>query len=506
MLYKRDTTRFSQIIEDPFYCKDPALYEIFKKCQPPKESYLYFPKGNELIIPNNEKPENSIRKTYYNVPYLDFEKKWLKELKEIIKNHPENHIPRGWDDSLSLASIYAGLGDIEFSYEIIIDYLDWWDNTFPMEIKPNDHCMELLNNGFLYIYGRDHQYKPIIICQPYILQAKLDYFTNEDIMKASIFLCQFAVNNMLIPGQIENWVMFFNLDGTSLLSLPEPIKNLVQELSDNFSFRLYKCYVKGMSFLMRILYKFVCNFIGQPDEDKIVILEGDDDPRLFNDFNSDNLEERFGGNAPNLEYGEQNGLFPPRMPTNNFLKPDEDPHQVLVSESEYIFKCKKGLIPKDHISPFISQSYNIPNINIGINLNNNFDKINFGNASQRYNNTDYQSNKMTRNNLCNQLQITQRQDSINSILRANYVPFSKSMSLNKANSNNIIIKYNSIENKNRGNVQQLLKSINWKINDELNSENIVSKKLRNSNKYMSDLKNFNITKGNFSESLYKLVQ
>ena len=153
MLYKRDAPHFSQIIEDPFYCKDPTLYEIFKNCLPPKESYLYFPQGNELIVVNNKKPENSIRKTYYNVPYLDFEKKWLKQLKQIMKNHPEDDIPEGWDDSLSLASIYAAMGDIEFSYEVIIEYIDWWNKTFPMIIKPNGRCMELLNNGFLYVYG-----------------------------------------------------------------------------------------------------------------------------------------------------------------------------------------------------------------------------------------------------------------------------------------------------------------------------------------------------------------
>ena len=71
----------------------------------------------------------------------------------------------------------------------------------------------------------------------------MDYFSNTDVVNVCLFVCQFAVNNLLIPGQIENWIMFFNLKGTSLLSLPEPIKNLVQELSDNFNFRLFKVYV-----------------------------------------------------------------------------------------------------------------------------------------------------------------------------------------------------------------------------------------------------------------------
>ena len=68
-----------------------------------------------------------------------------------------------------------------------------------------------------------------MVCQPYILQNKLDYFSNSDVVNVCLFVCQYAVNNLLIPGQIENWIMFFNLKGTSLLSLPEPIKLLVKE-------------------------------------------------------------------------------------------------------------------------------------------------------------------------------------------------------------------------------------------------------------------------------------
>jgi hypothetical protein len=237
-MFKRDTANYSQLISDPYYCKDPKLYEIFKKCLPPREAYYYFPKPEEILVIDNKKPENSIRRIFTNVPFTNFEKKWLKELKEIIDEHSDIMIPSGWDDGMSLGCVYSALGDIEFAYEIMVDYTHWFETTFPMIITPKDKSWELLNNGFLYIYGRDHQFRPIMVCQSYILQEKMDYFSNSDIVNVCLFVCQFAVNNLLIPGQI--WIMFFNLKGTSLLSLPEPIKQLVQELSDNFNFRLYK--------------------------------------------------------------------------------------------------------------------------------------------------------------------------------------------------------------------------------------------------------------------------
>ena len=149
--------------------------------------------------------------------------------------------------------------------------------------------------------------------------------------------------------------MFFNLKGTSLLSLPEPMKLLVQELSDNFNFRLFKCYVLGMSFIMRILYKFVCTFIGQPNEEKIIILEGRKDKHLFDDFTPENLEKRFGGKAEDLVYGENDSLFPPRVPCENVFFPWEDKNKILISEEEYINKCKNGEIPIESMSPFIKE-------------------------------------------------------------------------------------------------------------------------------------------------------
>ena len=249
-------------------------------------------KGFQVYFPNLEPSINNLCDGLPQYILLRDEKiRWADsdERDDII-------IPPGWHDGLSLACIYSALGDIEFGYEIMCDYIKWWEKTFPMNITPRDKSWELLNNGFLYIYGRDHQFRPIMVCQPYILQNRLDYFSNSDVVNVCLFVCQYAVNNLLIPGQIENWIMLFNLKGTSLISLPEPIKLLVQELSDNFNFRLFKCYVLGMSFFMRLLYKFVCTFIGQPNEEKIIILKSRRDKHLFDDFTPENLEKRFGGN------------------------------------------------------------------------------------------------------------------------------------------------------------------------------------------------------------------
>ena len=58
---------------------------------------------------------------------------------------------------------------------------------------------------------------------------------------------------MLLPGQIENWVMILNFEGSSPLNMPDIVKKLIKIVSENFLSRLYKCYIYGMSFLINLL-------------------------------------------------------------------------------------------------------------------------------------------------------------------------------------------------------------------------------------------------------------
>jgi hypothetical protein len=337
-----------------------------------------------------------------------------------------------------------------------------------------------------------------MVCQPYILQKKMDYFSNSDIVNVCLFVCQFAVNNLLIPGQVENWIMFFNLKGTSLLSLPEPIKKLVQELSDNFNFRLYKCYVLGMSWIMRILYKFVSNFIGQPNENKIIILSGKKDEHLFDDFNPDNLEKRFGGRAEDLIYGKGDSLFPPRMPTNNIFLPHEDSRNILITEEEYIIRYKKGLIPKQSISPYILDKLKKNNEetqiieNLNIIKEEPIRKTNTTNSIVQPSPTllTLKNNKNINNS-----------NKINDVINGNNR--FKNYNAPKSNDNtdyssmrtNIVIKKKNF-------IKQFLSSNDWNIDEKYNEERFYKKLFKY--EFYNEIKRFSNNKDKFIKSIYKL--
>lgn len=341
---------------EPFYLTDPKYYEIYKKCIPPRESYYYFPKGEEIIVPN-KKPTKSIRRVFYKMPYTNNEKQWLIDFKQLI-NSKSLKLPYFFDDYLLLAFIYSDGGKLDNSIKRLIKYIKFSNETFPMEINPNSRIIEILNKGFIYIYGRDNRFRPILVCQCKVFQKIYKNYQTEELLNATNFIMQFLVNHMLVPGKFETLNMIVNMTGVSIISLPEPLKKIIPELSDNFLCRLYKNYIIGLTFFTRILYKIAVNFLDKVTVSKITVLDKKKDPALFKSIRRDNVEEQFGGTAPNMPQDAENGFFPPRMPSEHFIKEEENVNDILITEDEYIDKYKKGEIPEECVSPYIYEKLN----------------------------------------------------------------------------------------------------------------------------------------------------
>ena len=339
--------------ENPFYLNDPKLLDIYNKCLPPKESYYYFPKGEDIMTVHPKKPIKSIRRVYYNIEFTDYENKLLNDLKKIINSDSSLKLPDYFLDYFILMFAYARGGDLNASLKMIKEYLDFSNKLFPITITPNSKIVEILNKGFIYVYGRDNRYRPIIVCQAKVFQKYHKEYKFEELLEATSFLCQFVINNMIIPGQYETWNMIVNLKGVSVISLPDSLKKLIPALSNYFLCRLNKTFIMGLNFITRILYKIAVNFIDPVTALKLIVLEGKGDPKLFKFIRKDNIEAQFGGTAPDMTPGEENCFFPPKMPSKNFIKDEENKNNILISEEEYIKRYKEGKIPIETVSPYI---------------------------------------------------------------------------------------------------------------------------------------------------------
>lgn len=76
--------------------------------------------------------------------------------------------------------------------------------------------------GMFYCQGRDHKFRPIIQVQPQII---IDQdLSPEHMVKIFSFFLQYIVENLLIPGQVENWIVLNDMKGVGITSVPVKVK------------------------------------------------------------------------------------------------------------------------------------------------------------------------------------------------------------------------------------------------------------------------------------------
>lgn len=62
----------------------------------------------------------------------------------------------------------------------------------------------------MYVHGRDRHFRPLIILNPTALLPFKTYGNDvlgEEVIKCSIFIIEYVLENLCLPGQIENYTL-----------------------------------------------------------------------------------------------------------------------------------------------------------------------------------------------------------------------------------------------------------------------------------------------------------
>ena len=76
----------------------------------------------------------------------------------------------------------------------------------------------------MYIHGRDRCFRPLIILNPPALLPFKEYGTDvigEEIIKSSIFIIEYVLNNLCLPGQIENYIVICDVNKLGVTEIPK---------------------------------------------------------------------------------------------------------------------------------------------------------------------------------------------------------------------------------------------------------------------------------------------
>lgn len=326
--------------------------------RPPSEAYLYFPSGDELIIADEKKLFKFQRKIFDSIDYTEMENQKLEEFKHSLLDSEKENILKFSTGNL-MRFLQSSDYDSNKTKISIQKHLEWFDKTLP--IKVNNNIISILNSGFIYILGRDHCFRPNIICSPKYFMSNTGKYSFEDWLSAVVFILEYCINNLFIPGQVENWNLIVDLKDVSLYSVPADLKNIMTIVQENYKCRLNTMYVVNLGSFGNILWKIIKKILGENIERKLKMIRNFEELNEF--IHIEQLEKKFGGEAENTPVNllsenliEENLLFPPKVVSNNYL-PSEKTKNLLISNEEYIEKIKYD--PKIVKSPYLKDPMSV---------------------------------------------------------------------------------------------------------------------------------------------------
>jgi glutaredoxin len=309
----------------------------------PKQVYFFFPNKEHILEYDNKNLQKSTRRIFEGgQEFICYEKTKLEEFdNEIIKfnkisKKKKISFPEYWENYNTMRFLQAAGYNIAKTIEFLIEHFEWRCLNLPPVI--NDKSMQILNTGFLYLHGRDHKFRPIIHIKPSIITKYQKFFDFEDWNLATIYLLEYTINNLFLPGQIENWDIICDLKDCSVTSLPNDFKKILGILQNNYRCRLFRMFIINVGSFFNMMWGMIKKIIDSNTEKKIKILKSGNFKEIFEIINPSQIEIKYNGTAENIN----SYFFPPIFPSDKYLLETEKEEDILLSEVEYEKKIKEN--------------------------------------------------------------------------------------------------------------------------------------------------------------------
>lgn len=146
------------------------------------------------------------------------------------------------------------------------------------------------------------------------------------------YFLEYVINNLLIPGQVENWVLIADMSGLNVTSVPYSVcESIIQMFSEIFKFmqnnyraRLYKGYILNAPWTFSAVWTVVKQFIEETTAMKIVITSSSTDAKIKTHVSTEQLETKYGGEEDNLTQ-----FWPPKLNRNDVWIAGDIPSKIL---------------------------------------------------------------------------------------------------------------------------------------------------------------------------------
>jgi hypothetical protein len=283
----------------------------------PQEAFRYIPTGNKVFTGSGK---SIVRFIFYETDFTEFEKLEMEKFKEFLESKQLNISNEVRDEEILRALIGCKF-EHEKTLTAIVNSLRWRQENMSSGLESLRTRVEvLLNSGCIYIHGRDHRYRPLIVLNAG--RFDLERFKSQDYCDLLCFVLEYCVTHLMIPGKIENWIIITDLNRQGLTSLPlQELKGVIKTLQDNFRCRMIVNYVVNSPRSLKFIWTVVKGFVEEHTVNKIRILREGQPSEIKMHFALSQVEKKYGGTADDLTHQ----FWPPTLPPGPFESEDDEP-------------------------------------------------------------------------------------------------------------------------------------------------------------------------------------
>ena len=263
----------------------------------PNQAYLFFPNKDDLY---KDLPASNSLITYRYI-FEGSTSLHPHEIEKIQKTHSELQLSENdqlWTSGYSMRFLQNKGKNTKEDAQTMLQHTEWRKANWPKKLT--QEIQSQLEKGVIYIAGRDNCFRPFIVVKAALINGlKLTVETQTDVI---VYLLQYTIDNLLLPGQVEGWNIIFDLKGLGTFSLPWKIlKKVINCLQSNFRGRLFKSIQLNAPFSINAAWNIGKVFLEESTKEKIVITGKNCDPEILKIANKEQIEVQYGGTAENVE-------------------------------------------------------------------------------------------------------------------------------------------------------------------------------------------------------------
>ncbi|CAD8065582.1 unnamed protein product [Paramecium sonneborni] len=265
----------------------------FSYLRPPLDVYQI--KHDAFYIKHGE-GKNHTRKIFFNQEFDEYEKQKIQELTISIQQHKLT-LPSDWCQELTLKYCYSGGFEISKCIQRLQKHLEWIHDENYQVLSPE--AEQYLKQGYIYQFGRDHQYRPVIYIQLQMISKNKVHVPT--LLNAATAIGNIVTKFMYTRGYVENWIVILDSGGSGLFDFPFSTLNMINEFfSINYTSSLHKMFILNPSFFFNSSWKLIEKIIHPETAAKINFLKAQDFYKLQELIPAEEIEIKYGGQHPNL--------------------------------------------------------------------------------------------------------------------------------------------------------------------------------------------------------------